>query len=543
MTSTPTENRAQQRPGPDVDVRGEQIWATRGAARAGASRFGLASTFALTSCLALGSSLALVGCLALGDGGSGGAGTQSGTSGSGTAASGAGGAPASDGDTSTVTSNPVKGSSSTGNPLAQCELADGIHDTVVLVPDASRGVDAALYARAALANGLAPDPSLLRADDFLSFFASPPGYEGAPLAGEVELDPAESLIEIRYWMPKPAQHVARSFVVLLDESVSMQPRFSLERSLVQKLAGHLDPSLGDALVVVGWSTGATKRFDSRAEPMADLATGLDKAFAKPGVASSLDVALDAALSQARELSGERHVLVLSDGGADPAAASDYSLRMASENIRLDAALLALSSELRDPKSSSRAIRYNQELLTKLTSADGTRVLITDAPAAVSDVDAIFGDRFEAYFGVASARPEATLFLPDFLKFVTAASSSSGSLIARSAGFDRALTFSARILDEVPQLPPLCDSTPLAATLDGVDVSGQVVGGPTPLGALRIATRRFVEALRLPGPTTRSAAEDALATAEKASCTQGPASAPLCASAKELTAMLAQLPGQ
>jgi hypothetical protein len=485
----------------------------------------------------LGGSLALAaGCAALG-------GLDKAENGSGgvPVGGGWGGTPAVAGDLAAVSQAGDPQTGSTGGPPPLCLLPGDPAQRVQLVADVTRGVDSALYARAVLRMGLAPDPSLLRADDFSSFYAWSPGYAGAPQDGEVEYDAAEGLVEARFWIPPSGQHVARSFVVLLDESLSMQPRFALERDVVKAVAGHLtDPS--DTLVVLGWSSATKLRFDSRTDAPAALDAALDAAFEKPGASSSLSSALDAALTVARGLGAERHVLLLTDGGSSPLEVSDYSLRMSTEGIRLDAALLALSSELRDSKAPARAGRYNQELLTSLTLGDGARVLVTDGPGG--DVDAIFVRRFEALFGVGLDAAVATVDLPSFLRYASTPSGiATGKLLQRSVGLGRALTFHAHVVDQAPNLEPSCWTLPIPASLGNKVVTGPVHGDPTPFGLVRAATRRFVEALRTPSPTSRAAAESAIALAQTATCSAGAASADLCASANELHDLLAAYPAQ
>lgn len=492
---------------------------------------------------AFGALLVLAGCKGLGPFGGDSRGNvgASGGAGGGQDLSGVQATVATNGGSLTSTGSGTNGGSGGGGLSPSCDVdLSAPHQDVRAVPVASRGVDSAMYARAALRLGLSPDPSVLRVDDFLSFYGSSPGYAGAPQDGEVEFDPTEGLVEARFWVPPPAVHVPQTFIVVLDLSLSMKSRFPLEHDVVTTLASRLDPAQGDLLEVLGWSSTLDPVYDGTTDlPLEDA---LQAAFAKPSGAGDLGLALDGALARAEAVKGDRHVLVLTDGGAVTEKQPDWSLRYAAEDVRLDVALLALSAELRDANAPARALRYNQELLTGLTVGDGARLFVTDAAGPVSDAKELFDSRFDALFGVAMAAPVAQISLPPFLTFAPqAGESSSGQLVARSAGYDHALTFRIHVANSRPNLPGICGGIQIATTLGPTLIHGGVLDAPTPLGATRAAVRAFVAALRAPTKASFSTAGADLAAAGEATCKAGPGSARLCSAVTEMTELLALYP--
>ena len=418
-------------------------------------------------------------------------------------------------------------------------------ELIARAPDTTRPVDSAVYARAALRMHLAPDQNLLRLNDFLNFYGSSASYADAPSEGEVEYVHDLGVIEARFRIPAEPSHKPRGFVVLVDTSMSMQPRFALEQSVVKAMAAHVDSSKGDVLRVYGWSTELQPIFDEQTSTTLDVA--LETAFKTPGGSSDLSLALPKALGIAESLGvAEPHVLLLTDGAAGANNLEPITRSFAERGVDLDVALLALSKELADAKTPDRALPYNQSLLTKLTPTDGARLFVTDSTDALgaTDVGSLFKSRFDEFFGSAIEAPRATFSVPAVLKIVsvnaTVQGADASSLVARGVGYDRMLTVRAHV-EELPSFVTVTTVCPaggaLSAELDRIPgtsgptkIFGNTLTPPSPLGLTRVAIVAYVEALRT---SQFVAAKNALDVASVATC--GAATDPLCAANTETSA--------
>ncbi len=496
-------------------------------------------------------------CAALpGDGGQGG--THGNKTGS-TGAAGFGGAvPTGTAEVADLGVNPTDTGSSTGSNTGPPSTGPGVGpgfcieasaELIGKAPSGTRTVDSAVYARAALRKHLAPDPNLLRLDDFLNFYGSPASYADAPTTGEIEYLEPEGIIEARFRIPTEQAHKSRGFLVLVDTSLSMQTRFALQRSVVQAFANHVDEANGDRLDVLGWSGDLTTIFDQNSSQSLDDA--LTTAFASPGAASDLDQVLPKALTIAESLDvQERHVVLLTDGGSGTNNLDFVATHFAEKGVDLDVALLALAGELADKKT-GRAVTYNQALLTKLTPADGARLFVTDSvsPGGASDVDSLLTSRFDEFFGAAIEAPRAIFIIPSVLKLAVAdpASVADGmtALVSRGVGFDRMLTFQVRVekSPDFVQLNAGCSAAILSASLDGIPggasptiVAGDIFMPSTPLGMTRMAIQAYVAALRtLHFPEATAA----IGAAQQATCSS--AKNPLCLVNQELSELLMMHP--
>ncbi len=485
----------------------------------------------------------LLGCANLGKtgggGGGGGGGGRTGTS-AGTTVPG--------GPVFTAEDSVTQGDGPGGNgaQFAQCNYAPGPDQLVTATPDPTRTFDSAVYARAALQANLAPNPNLLRLNDFLNLYGSSSNYADAPADGEIEYLPSEGIVEARFRIPADKAPVSRAFVVLVDTSFSMAPRFELERSIVDTLAGRMNPT--DDLKILGWST----QLESINEggTIATLDAALTSAFESPGASSDLALALPTALELASSSTREdRHVIVLTDGGVESSKLGAIAQSFAIKGVRLDVVLTAVASDL-DGGGPHGARAYNQPMLSALTPIDGARLLVTDSVGAggVSDVEELFGSRFDELFGSAIPSPRVILTLPSILKFVPTehSSTTADELLSRSVGFDRMLVFRARVTEAMPLAEiGICQPFLLSATIDGIPgttgptlVQSTVDAAPTSLGVTRKAVTAFVEALRT---SKFTAARSTLDGAKLATCAKAPSNDPLCSANTEMVALLARHP--
>ncbi len=441
-------------------------------------------------------------------------------------------------------SDPNTGSG--GSPVAQCAYKPGPDQLVTATPDPTRTFDSAVYARAALQANLAPDPDLLRLNDFLNLYGSASSYADAPAQGEIEYLPSEGIVEARFRIPAQKSPVSRAFVVLVDTSFSMAPRFELERSIVDTIAGRMNGS--DDLTVLGWSTQLENI--NQGGTIATLDAALTAAFDSPGGSSDLALALPKALELASSSTREdRHVIVLTDGGVSSSKVDAIAQSFATKGVRLDVVLTALASDLKGGGPHG-ARAYNQALLSALTPVDGARLLVTDSVGAdgATDVDKLIGSRFDELFGYAIPSSRVLLTLPSILQFVPTehSSATADGLLTRSVGFDRMLVFRARVTEAMPLAEVgVCEPFLLSATVDGIPgatgttvVQSTLGAPPTSLGLTRKAVTAFVEALRT---SQFSAARSTLDDAQLATCAKAPSNDPLCSANTEMVALLAHHP--
>lgn len=345
---------------------------------------------------------------------------------------------------------------------------------------------AAQYARAMLLRPvpLVPDPTLLRSEDFLSFYGldamTAANNQIGPLAvrwyqtGQPDLS-SRGVLEIDFVAP-PSQRDALRLVVLVDVSQSVGQGLALSHDAVRALARGMAASAmpGDTMAVLTFAGDVKTEVDGPVQaggqygglPIDALALGVRAGddFGS-GVRESIKAAENGATAA--------HVVLLTDGGTSLDASLLEDVRAAASNgTRLSVAQVAIALPS-GPAPLARAF------LEQLAGAGrGGQFYVSQ----VSDADRAFDSRFGSSFGVYARAAVAKIELPSLLAAVGLPAAPMGSADGPTGGLLGGDAVHPLRIGLEAACPAVFASDIPGLTLD-VTLSGSVAGGTSDLGAV------------------------------------------------------------
>ncbi|MBL9027845.1 MAG: VWA domain-containing protein [Myxococcales bacterium] len=429
------------------------------------------------------------------------------------------------------------GSGGGGGSSAIESLCDGLVDTATRVDVSFHGhpsTAGAQYARARLLHvpSLAPDPTLLRAEDFLAYYGL--GYETAVANGLEPLrvrwyqtggDPLTSTSGVLQadFSASPTEREALRLIVLADVSQSLGSSLPLVHDAIRALGRGIEASTmpGDTMAVLTFAGDIVTELDGPIQPGAPYGgLPIESLALAPREGNDFVTAVREAIKVASNGATSAHVVLLTDGGANVSDDLLEEVRTAaSKGIRLSVA--QIGAEL----STGPAPLARGFLESVAGAGRGGQFYIADTSAA----DRVFDTRFGPSLAIQARAALLTVKLPPFLRAVGlpmpvpgGASGPAGGALGPDALHPTRIGLQATCPDVF--------TNPLAGTFDmSAELSGSVAGEEKVLASLS------TDWLELRGESAFTARNDAILAVAQALRTRSPADVE--AARSELAAVL------
>ncbi len=404
-------------------------------------------------------------------------------------------------------------------------------------PRSRGGFASAQYARAALASGHWPDPTVLREADFQRYFGDRvPVAQGAQLDARLHAKPTSdgsTALDVSVRLAPPAAAPPVHLIVVADVSESASASLEARNGALDAIAHAVDAHPDDTLSLVVFASPAEVLIDRapQGKAFATLEETRAELYARPSSDLIGGISLAIGLSAGGEAT---HLLVITDGGTK----WDDSIRDLVEEASEHGVVTSVAQIAKSGSDATPTL--NDALLQGIAEAGmGTRLYFGDAEAR-----AVFEGRYGEVTSIASSSATLSLTLPAGLDLV---GGEQGDVLGRPIGYAR------RIGTEVVASPGCADvfgasqtATLSVAVMDG---NGDVLAnGNVPLAyadavdvnsdgsLLEGAIAKVVVALRSRDASALDAAHAALLSIE--GCVAGDCSvADACCVRDELLSMI------
>ncbi len=335
----------------------------------------------------------------------------------------------------------ASGSGGGGGGSAIETLCDGLVDTATRVDVSFHGhpsTAGAQYARARLLHvpSLAPDPNLLRAEDFLAYYGL--GHETAVANGleplgvrwyQTGVDPLTStsgMLQVDF-SASSAEREAIRLIVLADVSQSLASSLPLVHDTIRALGRGIEASTmqGDTMAVLTFAGDIVTEIDGPVQAGAPYGgLPIESLALAPRAGNDFVAAVRESIKVASNGATSAHIVLLTDGGANVNDDLLEEVRTAaSKGIRLSVA--QIGAEL----STGPAPLARGFLENVAGAGRGGQFYIADTVGA----DRVFDARFGPSLAIQARAALLTVKLPPFLRAVGLPLPTSGSASGPAGG--------------------------------------------------------------------------------------------------------------